>query len=144
MKTRILIVAAFVGLFAVACNTVGEPVEFAKACSPDSEKKTVEIGGFLSDKGGVFCSNIGGGPVKCGFKFTETPTSEKSISADIVEGTWANNVEKLERGYKKEDIKIHDNGGNIINIDDKVKITGTLNTTGDPNVCFVSVAKIEK
>ena len=130
--------------FAISCNTVGEPVEFATACSPDYEKKTVEISGFLSDKGGVFCSNIGGGSVKCGLKFTETPESEKSISADIVQGTWANNVEKLERGYKKGDIKIHDNDGNIINIADKVKITGTLNTTSDPNVCFVSVAKITK
>jgi hypothetical protein len=144
MKKHFIFTAICLSLLSAACNTVGEPVEFSKACSPEYEKKTVEVSGFLSDKGGIFCSNIGGGPVKCGFKFTETPVSEKSISADIVEGAWANNVEKLERGYKKEDIKIHDNDGNIVNITEKVKITGTLNTTGDPNVCFISVAKITK
>jgi len=144
MRNNLLLAFFAICLFSSACNTVGEPVEFAKACSPDYEKKVVEISGFLSDKGGVFCSNIGGGPVKCGIKLTEAAESEKSISADIVQGTWANNIEKLERGYKKEDIKIHDNDGNIISIADKVKITGTLNTTGDPNVCFVSVAKITK
>ena len=144
MKTMSVFCITVLVVFAASCDTVGEPVEFAKVCSAEYEKKNVEISGFLSDKGGVFCSNIGGGPVKCGLKLNETPGGEKSISADIVQGTQVNNIEKLERGYKKEDIKVRDNDGNFVDLAEKVKITGELNTTGDPNICFVKVAKITK
>jgi hypothetical protein len=144
MKNLIISVFMFVAVFTSACNKTGVPVEFSKACSIENEKKYIEVSGFLDDKGGVFCSNIGGGNVKCGFKLLENPGSEKSIGADIEEGTWANNVEKLGSGYKKEDIKIHDNGGNIINLADKVKLTGEMNVTPDLKVCFLKVTKIEK
>ena len=66
------------------------------------------------------------------------------MSADIVQGTSANNVENLERGYKKEDIKIHDNSGNIINMADKVKLTGTMMNTPDRPSVLIKVDKIEK
>ena len=131
-------------IFLASCNSKGEPVELSKACSTDYDKKYVEVGGFLDDKGGVFCSNIGGGDVKCGFKLLESPGGEKAMSADIVQGTWANNVEKLERGYKREDIKIRDNSGNIINMADKVRLTGTMMNTPDQKVCLIKVDKIEK
>ncbi|HLA95905.1 MAG TPA: hypothetical protein VK612_09305, partial [Pyrinomonadaceae bacterium] len=119
-----IIFAALVGLFAIACNTTGTPVEFAKACDIENEKKTIEVSGFLDDKGSLFCSNIGGGNVKCGFRLMENKGDEKTIGADIEQGSSANNVEKLGSGYKKEDIKVRDNGGNIINMADKVKLTG--------------------
>lgn len=144
MKNLIILVFMFVAIFAAACNKTGVPIEFSKACSIENEKKYIEVSGFLDDKGGVFCSNIGGGNVKCGFKLLEKPGGEKSIGADIEEGTWANNVEKLGSGYKKEDIKIRDNDGNIINLADKVKLTGEMNVTPDLKVCFLKVAKIEK
>ena len=132
-------------LFVLGCSGgPGEPVELAKACSMDYDKKRVEVTGFLDDKGGIFCSNIGGGDVKCGFKLLEAPGAEKAMSADIVQGTWANNVEKMERGYKREDIKIRDNGGNIINMADKVRLTGAMMNTPDKTVCLIKVEKIEK
>lgn len=129
---------------AVGCNSTGTPVEFSKACSFENDKKYIEVNGFLDGKGAVFCSNTGGGPVRCGFKLLETPSSEKGFTADIEKGTWTNNVEELKSGYKLEDIKIHDNNGKIINIADKVKITGKMNTTPDASVCYLTVTKIEK
>jgi hypothetical protein len=144
MKKSLILILGFVCIFVTACNKTGVPVEFSKACSIENEKKYIEVSGFLDDKGGVFCSNIGGGNVKCGFKLLENPGSEKSIGADIEQGTWANNVEELPRGYKKEDIKIRDNSGNIINLADKVKLTGEMNVTPDGKVCFLKVTKIEK
>ena len=144
MKTESVLFILALSFFVSACNTVGVPVELSKACSMDYDKKVVEVSGFLDDKGGVFCSNIGGGNVKCGFKLLENPGSEKTMTADIEQGTWANNVEKLERGYKKEDIKIHDNSGNIINMAEKVKLTGEMMVTPDLTVCLIKVAKIEK
>ncbi|HEX8738492.1 MAG TPA: hypothetical protein VF721_24385 [Pyrinomonadaceae bacterium] len=128
------------------CNsrpTTGVPTEFAKACSPENEKKYLEVSGFLDDKGGVFCSNRGG-RMECSFNLRETPTGEKKLSAYIETGTSANTAEQLPKGYSREDLKIRDNAGNIINLADKVKVTGELNTTGDPNVCFINVTKIEK
>lgn len=144
MRIYIILIVFTAILFSAGCNSKGEPVELAKACAPDFDKKYVEVAGFLDDKGGVFCSNIGGGDVKCGFKLLEAPGGEKVMSADIVQGTWANNVEKLERGYKKEDIKIHDNSGSVISMSDKVKLTGTMMVTPDQTVCLIKVDKIEK
>jgi hypothetical protein len=132
----------FSGLVFLAVTT-GVPTEFAKACSPENEKKYLEVSGFLDDKGGVFCSNRSG-RMECSFNLRETPTGEKKLSAYIETGTSANNVEQLPKGYSREDLKIRDNAGNIINLADKVKITGELNTTTDPNVCFIDVTKIEK
>jgi hypothetical protein len=136
-------------MFAAACNQTGTPVEYARACDVENEKTYIEVSGFLDDKGGVFCSNTGGGPVRCGFKLLENPGAEKGFSADIEQGTWANNVEKLQSGYKKEDIKIHDNSGNIINPADKVKLVGKMNVAKNPSnpeydVCYLTVTKIEK
>ena len=143
MKNYLILTVLFICCVAVACNKTGVPVEFSKACSLENEKKYIEVSGFLNDKGGVFCSNIGG-RMDCGFKLTENPNDEKSITADIEQGTWANNVEKLERSYKTEDIKIHDNDGNVINLAERVKITGEINVTPDQKVCFIKVTKIEK
>lgn len=139
----------FICCLFTACNQTGVPVEYARACDTENDKKYIEVSGYLDDKGGVFCSNTGGGPVRCGFKLLESPGAEKGFSADIEQGTWANNVEKLQSGYKKEDVKIHDNSGNIINMADKVKLVGKMNTAKDPTSptggpCYLTVTKIEK
>lgn len=147
MKIYILLILAV--FFLGGCNQTGTPVEYSKACSVENDKKYIEVSGFLNDKGGVYCSNTGGGPVRCGFKLLENPTTEKGFSADIEQGTWANNVEKLQSGYKKEDIKIHDNGGNVIALDQKVKLVGKMSYAkgggdGSNDVCYLTVTKIEK
>lgn len=94
--------SATLTLVASSCDTVGEPVEFSKVCCRQHKKKTGEMSGFRSDKGGVFFLNIGGGSVKCGLKLTETPGGETNISADIVQGTSVHNFEKIEPGFKKK------------------------------------------
>ena len=124
------------------CDQPAVPVEFSKACAVEYEKKQVEMRGFLSARGSVFCSNRSG-RMECGITFTETPGAQKSISAYIEQGSGANNVEKLKSGYKREDVKIHDNHGKIISLAEKVKLTGKLNVTPDLSTCFVDVAKIE-
>jgi hypothetical protein len=145
-----LIFVCVIAIAAAGCATkTGVPVEYSKACEVENEKKYIEVSGFLNDKGGVFCSNTGGGPVRCGFKLLENPTAEKGFSADIVQGSGANEVEKLERGYKREDIKIHDDQGAIIGPDQKVKLVGQMNVVKNPSkpeydVCFLTVTKIDK
>lgn len=126
------------------CNSNGEPIEFTKACDPANEKKVAEINGFIREKSGVFCSNIGGGRLNCGFTLTDKLGDENGITADIEQGTGANTVEKLPSGFKKEDIKIHDNNGDRIAPSDKVKLTGKMSIGPNGTPCFMEVTKIEK
>lgn len=77
------------------------------------------MSGFQSDKGGVFLLNIGGGPVKCGLKLTRSVTGEKSMFADIVQGTSVHNFEKIESCYKKKDNRVRDNGRSFVNLADR-------------------------
>ena len=145
MKNYLILAIVFLCLAAIGCNTTGTPVEYSKACTPENDKKYVEVTGFLSPRRSVFCSNTGGGPVRCGVNLLETPDSEKdNISADIERGTGANNIEDIKGSFQKEDIKIHDNSGNLINLADKVKVTGKMNTVPGTDRCYFTVSKIEK
>jgi hypothetical protein len=139
----------FLAFLVVACGeTKGTPTEFANACNPENEKKVLEVSGVLKDRGSVFCSSTGG-RMACGFDLLEAAGSDKKFGADIAQGSGANTVDKLERGYKKEDIKIRDKAGNPIALgSDKVKITGKMSIApaapGGQGVCFMYVEKIEK
>ena len=149
MKNYLILTIIFICGFLTACNQTGTPVEYARACDAENEKKYIEVVGYLDDKGGLFCSNTGGGPVRCGFKLLETLGAEKGFSADIETGTWGNNVEKPKSGYKREDLKVRDNSGNFINLNDKVKLVVRMNvlknaSNPEHDVCYLTVTKIEK
>jgi len=126
-----------------ACSQTepGVPVEYSKACAVENEKKVVAVSGFLSPGVTVFCSNHGG-RMECSYTFTETAGAKKGFSAEIEQGGGANQVEKLKSGYRREDVKIRDSAGSVINLAEKVKLTGKMNVT--PSVCFLQVTKIER
>jgi hypothetical protein len=145
MKSRLILMMIFVCCAVISgCNKTGTPVEYSKACSSENDNKYIEVSGFLNARSGTFCSNIGGGSVKCGFDFLEKPGDTKTMGADITMGTGANNVEELPKSYKREDIKIHDNNGNVIDFNDKVKLTGKIMVIPGADRCLITVAKIEK
>ena len=133
--------------FLAACAKDAVPVELSNVCAADNEKKYISTSGFLDDKGGVFCSSVGG-RLDCGFSVMAAPGGDKVFSADIEQGSGSNEVEKMERSYKKEDIKIHDNTGAIIKLSDKVTLTGEMSIApaapGGVGVCFMKVDKIER
>ncbi len=142
----------FIALFTFVLMTIhcgsGTPVEFANACKAENNKKYIEVSGVLETKGGVFCSNTSG-PLECGFKLLQNPGDEKGISSDITVGSWSNNVEKPESGFKREDIKIRDDKGEFVQLGEKVKLTGEITAVEDPTatdgtVCYLKVSKIEK
>lgn len=149
MKGFLTILIVAIVSFAIACGeTKGVPTEFANACNPDNEKKYIEVSGILDQRGSVFCSNTGG-RMECGFDLLEAPASDKKLRVDIEQGSGADTVDKLERGYKKEDVKIRDNAGNPIAVgSDKVKLTGKMSVVAPfgnaQGVCFMQVEKIEK
>ena len=138
------IVILFAIAFCFACTKQAVPVDIANICAADNEKKYVTTSGYLDDKGGVFCSNIGSGRMNCGFSVLSAPGGDKVFSADIEQGTGADQVEKMEKSYKKEDIKIHDDKGAVIGLADKVTLTGQMSITPDRTVCLMTVDKIER
>ena len=145
MKKVIAIVALASTALLAACDTVGVPTEFSNACGVDNEKKIIEVNGVLAERGkSVFCSDTGG-RLECGFELLESAGSDKKINVDIEQGSGANTVDKLEKGYKKEDVKIRDNAGNQLELGkDKVKVTGKMSVEPKMNVCFMQVYKIER
>ncbi|HEY0458359.1 MAG TPA: hypothetical protein VGC97_04350 [Pyrinomonadaceae bacterium] len=145
IKNYFILAIIFVCGFSAACNQTGVPVEYSKACTAENDKKYIEVSGFLSPRRSVYCSNTGGGPVRCGVNLLEAPDSQKdNLSADIERGNGASNIEEIKGSFKKEDIKIHDQSGGIINLADKVKVTGKLNKIPDADQCYLTVSKIEK
>jgi hypothetical protein len=144
MKKVLVLTAMSLAVFAGCKSREAVQVDISKICSPDNEKKYVTTSGYLDDRGSVFCSNIGGGRMDCGFDVIAAPGGTRVFGGDIEEGSGANKIEKLESGYKREDIKIHDNNGNIIKLSDKVTLTGEMSIAPDGSVCFMEVDKIER
>ena len=145
MKLSILLFT-FV-LMTIHCGS-GEPVEYSNACNPENNKKYIQVSGILDEKGGIYCSNTSG-PLECGFKLYNNPGDEKYITSDITVGSFSNNVEKLSSSYKREDIKIWDNKGELVKLGEKVKLTGEITavaekTAKDGVVCYLKVGKIEQ
>lgn len=134
-------------LMTIHCGN-GVPVEYANACNPDNNKKYIEVSGILDEKGGIYCSSTSG-TFECGFKLFEKPGDAKYISSDITVGRWSNNVEKPESGYKREDLKIWNNNGELVKLGEKVKLTGEITAVADKTaqdgvVCYLKVSKIEQ
>jgi hypothetical protein len=144
MRQLLFLLAIFISFVLSGCSKTAVPVELSKICAADNEKKYVTTSGYLDDKGSIFCSNIGGGRMDCGLDVIANPGGNRVFGADIEQGSSANEIEKLPSGYKKEDVKIHDNQGNVIKLSDKVNLTGQMSIAPDGSVCFMEVDKIEK
>ncbi|MEZ5427513.1 MAG: hypothetical protein R2747_14670 [Pyrinomonadaceae bacterium] len=149
MKAFSVLMTVVLSVVLLGCgNQPGEPVEYSQVCSTANNKKYIETEGFLDDAGGVFCSNTSG-RMECGFKLKNDLKDEKGFSADIAIAGGANSMDKLERGYRKSDIKIRNNQGDPVDLSKKVKVTGTLTFSDDPvytsgPVCYLKVDKIEQ
>ena len=141
-----LLMALF--LLASGCDTTGEPVAYERVCDLGNDKKSIETEGFLDDAGGVFCSNTSG-RMECGLKLKQSLKDEKGFTADVAIGSGANTMDELSSGYKPTDIAIRNNDGNVIDLGEKVKVTGTLSAYEDTTSpgktgCFIKVYKIEQ
>jgi len=142
MKRTLFVILISAFLSACAKNAVS--VDIANVCAADNEKKYVSTSGFLDDRGSIFCSNIGGGPVRCMMDVAAKAGDKKVLAADIEQGSSSSEIEKLESSYKRDDIKVHDNSGAVIKLTDKVTLTGQMSIAPDGSVCFMTVDKIEK
>ncbi len=147
MKIIVILTTAIL-IFASACNTTGVPTEFANACVVENDGKTLEVSGLLEPRTMVYCSNLSG-RMECPFDLVQAAGSDKKFTADIEVGSGANTADEIQKGFKKEDLKVRDNAGNqIVFGSDKLKFTGKLSVApaapGGQGVCFMKVYKIEK
>ena len=140
-----VLVFAFLTLsiFLTGCKKEAVAIDASKVCAVENEKKYVVTSGYLDGSKSVYCSNTGG-RMDCGLDLVGSLGGKRIFGADIEEGTGANQIEKLPSGYKDEDIKIHDNSGGLINMSNKVTVTGQMSIAPDGSVCFMEVDKIEK
>ncbi len=146
MCRRLAIIPAALSLALASCSSdvTGVPTDIARACDAANDGKVLEITGYADAGRSVYCSNTGGGPVRCGFDFKESAGSPRKMGIDIKQGSGANSVEKLPKSYKKSDIRIYDHGGKLLESSSRLKVTGKLSATPDGKVCFITAAKIEK
>lgn len=144
----ILTLCAFFS-FTIACGTpTGTPIEFSRVCEADNSGKYFQTSGVIAQRGSIFCSSIGGRR-ECGFDLLESPGSDKKLRIDILEGSGSSTVDKVERGYKAEDITIRDSAGNRVALNtDVVKLTGKVSvapaTPGNEGTCFMQVDSIDR
>lgn len=145
MLIKYTFLTVFIVLGSLACGTPrGTPTDLSTACGAENEKKYLEVSGYVVARSSVFCSNIGGGRLECGFDFSDAPGGEKKMGAEIEQGSGANTLDKPPSGYKKQDIRIRDHAGNPFALGEKVKVTGKMSIEPKMDVCFMQVEKIEK
>ena len=135
-------------LFISGCGVNGEPVEFSKACDLGNDGKYLQVSGVLSPRRSIYCSNRGG-RMECPFDLLESAGSQNKMTADIEVGSGANTMDEVPSGFKKEDLKVRDSGGNPLALEsDIAKFTGKMmiapGAAGNPGVCLMQVYKIEK
>jgi len=135
-------------LFVAGCAVNGEPVEFPKACDLANDGKYLQVSGVLSPRSSMLCSNRGG-RMECPFELLESAGSANKMSADIEVGSGANTMDEVTKSYKKEELKVRDNAGNLLGLGaDTAKFTGKMliapGAGGNPGVCLMQVYKIEK
>jgi hypothetical protein len=129
--------------FTVSCKPRDAvTVDLANACAAENEKKYLSTSAFLKPGVSIYCSNRGG-RMDCSLDAVAAPDGQRVFGADIEEGSGANQIEKITGSYKREDLKIHDNAGGVINLADKFELTGEMNVVPG-SVCFMEVDKIEK
>jgi hypothetical protein len=149
MKTKLIFAIAIFVTFTMACGTPqGTPIEFSRVCDVANDGKYFQTSGVIAQRGSIFCSSIGGRN-ECGFDLLESPGSEKKLRIDILQGSGASTVDKVERGYKAEDINIRDSAGNRVALNkDVVKVTGKVSvapaTAGNEGTCFMQIDSIDR
>lgn len=123
------------------------PVEFSQVCQKDNDKKYISVEGYVRTGVSVLCSSTSGKRT-CGLELSDKPDGESKISVYIEEGDGKSQMEPLPKSYGKDSLKLHTSDGGIAGPQDRVRLTGTSNTSTDAagsyTVCFIDISKIEK
>lgn len=148
MKSKYLVMS--LALFALSACEEPTPVEYTQACTEAYDSKLIQTTGYLSDGGSLFCSNTRqSSTLECGFQLLAKAGDKKSLKVDIAVGNGSNQVEKIQSGYKAEDLKVHHAEGGLVDFKKPVTVTAKARVWKDPTSkestsCYFTVRKIEQ
>jgi hypothetical protein len=101
-----------------------------QVCVEANSGKTITTEGYLTLGGSLFCSGDRSGNVRCGLYALAAPGevdfNTLPMGVRIVQGTGANQIEPVERGFRAEDLVIRDAQGNRIDVSQPVQVTGRM------------------
>jgi hypothetical protein len=147
MKNYLFLMIVGLCLLSFGCNYTGVPVEYVKMCDKENDDKYVEVVGFLDNTGSAMCTKRGKGPTECGIRFKDSLESEPWVFANIYKGGSASEIDAAEG----EGLKIRDDKGDVIEREQKVKLTASVSVFSSPPSkddksmgCSLDVKKIEK
>ncbi len=138
----VLVIAVYVSLGMLGCNSTGTPVDFANMCAKPNDGKNVEVSGYFKNTGSAMCSKSGNEPMRCPIDFVGEPGGTNTVRAQIDKGTGKSEIEAADG----KGLQIHDETGGVIENSQKVKIVARvkrLDAVGKDG-CYVNVKKIEK
>jgi hypothetical protein len=131
----VIIVVALMGMSSAACTPKLEKVEFDKACGREKVNENITVEGYISNDS-ISCSPDISGKRTCSFTLSENLNENEkgNIFFSLAEGRDGNQVETPESGgqkstedFSRENIKIRGGDGSIINIREKVAVSGKTN-----------------
>lgn len=111
-------------------------VESCNVCVEDYQDKKVEMEGTLYLPSRIITSGVMHMAIKCN-------GANKTPIVGFKPGRDKNQMETLPNDYTENDVKIHDNNGNLIKVGDNVKIIGEMVATSKA-WCQIKVIQIEK
>ena len=79
----------------------------------------------------------------CSLDLLPSPGGESVFGAEIEQGSGASEIEKFESGYKRDDLKIHDDEWRPHKAFGQGPLTGKMSVVPG-STCFMEIDKIEK
>ncbi len=133
------------------CGDSTPTVEFAKACVPDLDGKTIATTGTLHAPFAALCRTMRAGAPKttCSFDLRDKPDGDVRLSLNIEMGTGANRVDEAKLKAKQGAAAIAAADGKFLADKAQVRVAGVLHAvanslrTGE-TICWLDVAKIER
>ncbi len=134
------------------CGDSTPTVEFAKACMPDLDGKTIATTGTLHAPFAALCrtaARAGARKTTCSFDLRDKPDGDVRLSLNIEMGTGASTVDEAKLKAKLGAAAIAAADGKFLADKAQVRVAGVLHAmpnslrTGE-TICWLDVAKIER
>jgi hypothetical protein len=120
----------------------GTPIGPGELCREENHYQRVALEGYVGAGSGIYCSNTGGGPMRCGLILLPTQGATVGSAVEIREGGGDNAIEEVPEEWSLSTLRIHADDGSLVTPDERVRMTGEATVIN--GACFVSVDLIEK
>lgn len=152
---RILVPLVLIGALFAGCSKEAEKVDFNTACGGANESGIVTVEGYVKNDS-TTCSPNMAGSRDCSLTLSEDLDENLKVPIffSLAEGAKGNQVEtqgtggtKSSEKFSRENIRIRSDNGSIINIQEKVAVSGDaslLISSSMAPVCVMEATKIKQ